>query len=66
MDGYGYAYEKFNRRAEDWAMVGVCALVKTNGGTCEDVRVGLPTWAPSPLRATAVEDALRGQPGRAQ
>ena len=28
LDGYGHGYEKFNRRAEDWAMVGVCALVK--------------------------------------
>ena len=27
MDGYGFAYEKFNRRTEDWAMVAVCALI---------------------------------------
>jgi carbon-monoxide dehydrogenase medium subunit len=61
--GYGYGYEKFNRRAEDWAMVGVCALVKKAAdGTCEDVRVGLTHMASTPLRATAVEDALRGQP----
>ena len=38
LDGYGSAYQKFNRRSEDWAMVGVCAVVKANGGTCEDVR----------------------------
>jgi carbon-monoxide dehydrogenase medium subunit len=61
LEGYGFAYEKFNRRAEDWAMVGVCALVKSNGGTCEDVRVGLTHMSSVPLRATAVEDALRGQ-----
>jgi carbon-monoxide dehydrogenase medium subunit len=60
--GYGHGYEKFNRRAEDWAMVGVCALVKSNGGVCEDVRVGLTHMASTPLRASAVEDALRGQP----
>jgi carbon-monoxide dehydrogenase medium subunit len=61
--GYGHGYEKFNRRAEDWAMVGVCALVKRAGdGTCEDVRVGLTHMASTPLRATATEDALRGQP----
>ena len=61
--GYGYGYEKFNRRAEDWAMVGVCALVKKAAdGTCEDVRVGLTHMASTPLRATATEDALRGQP----
>ncbi|MEY2442130.1 MAG: aerobic carbon-monoxide dehydrogenase medium subunit [bacterium] len=61
--GYGYGYEKFNRRAEDWAMVGVCALVKKAAdGTCEDVRVGLTHMASTPLRASATEDALRGQP----
>ena len=60
--GYGYGYEKFNRRAEDWAMVGVCALVKATDGVCEDVRIGLTHMASTPLRATAAEDALRGQP----
>jgi len=62
MEGYGFGYEKFSRRAEDWAMVGVCALVKANDGSCEDVRVGLTHMASTPLRATAVEEALRGQP----
>jgi carbon-monoxide dehydrogenase medium subunit len=60
--GYGYGYEKFNRRAEDWAMVGVCALVKATDGVCEDVRIGLTHMASTPLRASAAEDALRGQP----
>jgi carbon-monoxide dehydrogenase medium subunit len=61
LDGYGHGYEKFNRRSEDWAMVAVCAVVKRSGQTCEDVRVGLTNMASVPLRATAVEDALRGQ-----
>jgi carbon-monoxide dehydrogenase medium subunit len=61
MDGYGVGYEKFNRRAEDWAMVGVCALVKAEGGVVSDVRVGLTNMGSVPLRATAVEEALRGQ-----
>jgi aerobic carbon-monoxide dehydrogenase medium subunit len=61
-DGWGYGYEKFTRRAEDWAMVGVCALVKRAGdGSCEDVRIGLTHMASTPLRATAAEEALRGQ-----
>jgi carbon-monoxide dehydrogenase medium subunit len=60
--GYGYGYEKFNRRAEDWAMVGVCALVKATDGVCEDVRIGLTHMADTPLRAHAAEEALRGQP----
>jgi carbon-monoxide dehydrogenase medium subunit len=63
LDGYGFGYEKFNRRQEDWAMVAVCALVKKAGdGTCEDVRIGLTHMSSTPLRATAVEAALRGQP----
>jgi len=62
MDGYGFAYQKFNRRREDWAMVAVCALVRRGAdGTCEDVRVGLTNMGSVPLRASAVEDALRGQ-----
>ncbi len=62
MDGWGHGYEKFTRRAEDWAMVGVCALIKkAPDGSCEDVRVGLTHMGSTPLRATAVEDALRGQ-----
>jgi aerobic carbon-monoxide dehydrogenase medium subunit len=60
--GYGHGYEKFNRRSEDWAMVGVSAVVKANDGVCEDVRVGLTHMASVPVRATAVEEALRGQP----
>jgi carbon-monoxide dehydrogenase medium subunit len=63
LDGYGYGYQKFNRRKEDWAMVAVCALVKRAAdGSCEDVRIGLTHMASTPLRATAAEAALRGQP----
>jgi carbon-monoxide dehydrogenase medium subunit len=61
MDGYGFAYDKFTRRAEDWAMVGVCALVKVSGGQVEDARVSFTNMAAVPIRAQAVESALRGQ-----
>jgi carbon-monoxide dehydrogenase medium subunit len=66
MEGYGYGYEKFNRRQEDWAMVAVSALVKVTDGAVEDVRIGLTHMAAVPLRATAAEDALRGQPATAE
>jgi carbon-monoxide dehydrogenase medium subunit len=63
LDGYGFGYQKFNRRQEDWAMVAACALVKKGpDGRCEDVRIGLTHMASTPLRATAAEQALRGQP----
>ena len=65
-DGWGYAYEKFNRRSEDWAMVAVSTLVKRSGDTIEDVRVGLTNMASVPLRAHAVEEALRGQSATAE
>jgi aerobic carbon-monoxide dehydrogenase medium subunit len=67
LDGWGHGYQKFNRRREDWAMVAVCALVKKAGdGSCEDVRIGLTHMGSTPLRATAAEAALRGQPLDAQ
>jgi carbon-monoxide dehydrogenase medium subunit len=62
LDGWGFGYEKFNRRSEDWAMVAVSALVRGSDDVCEDVRVGLTNMASVPLRASAVEEALRGQP----
>ena len=61
LEGYGFGYQKFNRRKEDWAMVAVCALVKKGAdGSCEDVRIGLTHMGSTPLRATAAEEALRG------
>ena len=49
----GFAYQKFNRRAQDWATVGVAA-VRVNGG----VHVGLTSMGATPLRASGVEQAL--------
>ena len=62
LDGYGFGYQKFNRRNEDWAMVAVCALVKKGAdGSCEDIRIGLTHMGSTPLRATAAEQALSGR-----
>jgi aerobic carbon-monoxide dehydrogenase medium subunit len=51
--GAGWAYLKFNRRAQDWATVGVAAVAADGGA-----RVGLTTMGATPLRATGVEEAL--------
>ncbi len=51
----GWAYLKFNRRAQDWALVGVAA-VRSNGGA----HVGLTNMGLTPLRASGVEEALAG------
>ena len=42
-------------------MVAVCAVVRKSGNVCEDVRIGLTNMGSVPMRATAVEAALRGQ-----
>jgi aerobic carbon-monoxide dehydrogenase medium subunit len=66
LDGFGFGYQKFNRRSEDWAMVAVCAVVKSTDGGADDVRVGLTNMGSTPLRASAVEEALKGQPLNAE
>ena len=65
MDGYGAHYEKFNRTAQAWAIVGVAAAVKVEGGVITDARVALTNMGPKPIRATSVEAALKGQPATA-
>jgi carbon-monoxide dehydrogenase medium subunit len=61
LEGYGVGYQKFTRRAEDWAMVGVAAVVKkAEDGSCADVRIGLTHMGTTPVRAISAEDALRG------
>jgi carbon-monoxide dehydrogenase medium subunit len=51
----GWSYLKFNRRAQDWALVGVAA-VQMNGGA----HVGLTNMGFTPLRASGVEEAVSG------
>jgi aerobic carbon-monoxide dehydrogenase medium subunit len=53
MAGAGWSFQKFNRRAQDWAIVGVAAVV--NGAT----GIALINMGSTPIRAAAVEDALR-------
>ena len=56
-------YLKFLPRTEDdYATVAVAALARVEDGLCADVRVALGAVAPTPVRATAVEAALEGQP----
>jgi carbon-monoxide dehydrogenase medium subunit len=48
----GWSYQKFNRRAQDWAIVGVAAVRNGSAG------VALVNMGQVPLRASAVEQAL--------
>lgn len=59
-DGWGYHYEKFNRTAQGWAIVGVAAAVKRSNGSIEAARIGLTNMGPGPVRASSVEAALAG------
>jgi carbon-monoxide dehydrogenase medium subunit len=52
LPGARCSYQKFNRRAQDWAIVG--ALAVRNG----DARVALVNMGGTPLRARGVEEAL--------
>jgi len=59
-DGWGVHYEKFNRVAQAWAVVGVAAAVKRSNGSIAEARIGLTNMGPTPVRARAVEQALAG------
>lgn len=51
--GAAWSFQKFNRRAQDWAIVGVAAVLNGRPG------VALVNMGSTPLRATAVEEAVR-------
>jgi carbon-monoxide dehydrogenase medium subunit len=53
--GQGWNFQKFNRRAQDWAIVGA-SVQRSNGST----QVALVNMHPTPVRAAAVEAALAG------
>ncbi len=53
--GAGWSFQKFNRRAQDWAIVGA-SVQQVNGAA----QVSLVNMHPTPVRATAVEEALAG------
>ena len=66
LDGWGSAYRKFQRRAQDWAIVGVAAVVKWGEAGIEGAALGLTNMGGTPLRAHAVEAALAGASEKAE
>jgi carbon-monoxide dehydrogenase medium subunit len=60
--GWGSHYEKFVRVSHQWAILGIAATVRTEGSTIAEAKVGLTNMGSTPLRASAVEQALVGQP----
>ncbi len=56
----GWSYKKFARRSQDWAIVGVAAVVEKENGSISSARIGLTSMGSTPLRATSTEQALSG------
>ncbi|KRE61019.1 xanthine dehydrogenase family protein subunit M [Nostocoides sp. Soil756] len=59
--GWGASYEKFVRVSHQWSIVAVAATVRLDGGSIAEARIGLTNMGSTPLRATAVEQALVGK-----
>jgi carbon-monoxide dehydrogenase medium subunit len=58
--GWSAHYEKFQRVAQGWAMVGAAALVRRDNGSIAEARLTLTNMGPAPVRCAAVESALAG------
>jgi carbon-monoxide dehydrogenase medium subunit len=56
----GWSYKKFSRRSQDWATVGVAAVVERSNGSIDSARIALTAMGATPIRASAVEQALAG------
>ena len=60
--GARFYYEKSRDRAVwDFALGSVASAAKVTNGVIDDIRVVVNGMAPTPVRLTAVEDAVRGQ-----
>ena len=57
---WGYAYEKFSRVSQAWAVVGVAAMARRDNGSIAEARIGLTNMDAVPVRASAAESALAG------
>ena len=55
----GWSYLKFTRRAQDWATVGVTAIVRRSNGSVDNSAIAFTNMGPRPVRATAAEQALK-------
>jgi carbon-monoxide dehydrogenase medium subunit len=61
-DGTGFAVQELSFRGRDLALVAVFAAVTVDSaGICSGARIAVAGAGPTPIRATAVEQALVGQ-----
>lgn len=58
----GAAYKKLERKVGDYAIAGAAVSLQFDGDNCSSAGIGLTNVGPTPIRATAAQDALVGTP----
>ena len=62
-DNAAQAFLKFRlRESVDFAIVSAASVITMEDGICKDARIVLGAVAPTPFRALAAEEAIRGKP----
>jgi carbon-monoxide dehydrogenase medium subunit len=56
----GWSYVKMARRAQDWATVGVAAVVERSNGSISKAAIALTNMGATTVRARAAEEAIAG------
>jgi aerobic carbon-monoxide dehydrogenase medium subunit len=59
--GTGYCYAKLKRKIGDFATAAAAVTLRMNGQTVREVAIALTNVGPTPLKARAAEDSLRGK-----
>jgi carbon-monoxide dehydrogenase medium subunit len=59
--GAGYCYAKLKRKVGDFATAAAAVTLRMNGDSVGEVAIALTNVAPTPLKARAAEDSLRGK-----
>jgi carbon-monoxide dehydrogenase medium subunit len=57
----GWGFEEVARRAGDFALAAVAAMVTVSGGAIKEARIALTGVGPKPIRARQAEELLIGQ-----
>ena len=60
--GTGACYAKLKRKVGDFATAAAAVVLKMSGETVKDVAIALTNVGPTPLKARAAEESLRGKP----
>jgi len=60
--GTGYCYAKLKRKVGDFATAAAAVTVRMRGDAVDHAAIALTNVGPTPLKAKAAEDSLRGKP----